>query len=131
MFGKKARVKLVGDAEKEYKKLAELAANERKKGKTNTEHQTLLKSINDKIELLKLNYESGIPLQKKFIPKKYIDEYGITNLWKINLALYWRMMYTVRANQTVTEIKIVEVLLDVLDILDHKEYNKLFGYKKK
>lgn len=130
VFKKKVRIKLIGNAEKEFKRLQELVSEEREKGKKSSEHQSLLKSINDKIELLKLNYEAGIPIQKKLIPKEYKEKYGVTNLWKINLALYWRMMYTVRSSQIITEIKIIEVLLDVLDIKNHDDYNKLFRYKK-
>ncbi len=130
-FKKKVRVKLIGNAEVEYLKLQGLVSEERQLGKKSSEHQTLLKSINDKIELLKLNYEAGAPIQKKLIPKEYRQEYGVTNLWKINLALYWRMMYTVRSTQIMTEIKIIEVLLDVLGIKNHDDYNKLFGYKRK
>jgi len=64
VFKKKVRIKLIGNAEKEFKRLQELVSEEREKGKKSSEHQSLLKSINDKIELLKLNYEAGIPIQK-------------------------------------------------------------------
>ena len=65
----------------------------------------------------------GIQIQKKQIPKEYVDKYGVSNLWKINLPDYWRMLYTIVGD----EIEIVAILLEVMN---HKEYDKKFGYKK-
>ena len=54
--------------------------------------------------------------------KEYINTYGVTNLWKINLPDYWRMVYTIVGN----ELEIISILLE---FMDHKEYNKKFGYR--
>jgi hypothetical protein len=60
------------------------------------------------------------------IPKKYIDEYGVTNLFWVKLPNYWRMIYTLTSGET-----FVEIIAFVVDIFDHKEYDKVFGYSKK
>lgn len=37
----------------------------------------LLKALNQKIELIKINPHYGNPIPKKLIPKEYIEKYGI------------------------------------------------------
>lgn len=65
-------------------------------------------------------------------PDKYIERYEVTNLWKINLPGYWRMIYTLRQPlREITEIDVITIWLDALDILDHNKYNKIFGYRRK
>ena len=112
------------EANKQYEELNRIVGEEIKKGITNSFHQQLLKSINQKKELLKINPQAGIHIQKSLIPKVYEEKYGITNLWKIDLSGYWRMLYTLRT----TEIEITNF---VLDFIDHETYDKMFGYKKK
>ena len=132
MAAKRVSVKLLGEAKEEYLQLQETVRKERDKGISSSFHQTLLKSIDSKIALLKANYDSGIQIPKKFIPRKYQLDYEVTNLWKVDLAGYWRMIYTLNQPQREqTEIEIITIWLDVLDIMDHKNYNKLFGYKKR
>lgn len=60
------------------------------------------------------------------IPDEYIKKYGLTNLFRVELPAFWRMIYTLNegANQ-------IEIVAFVLDIIDHKDYNKKFGYKNK
>ena len=112
------------EANKQYEELNRIVGEETKKGITNSFHQQLLKSINQKKELLKINPQAGIHIQKSLIPKVYEEKYDITNLWKIDLSGYWRMLYTLRT----TEIEITNF---VLDFLDHETYDMMFGYKKK
>ena len=82
--------------------------------------------------MLKANYDYGKQIPRKLIPRKYQLEYEVTNLWKVDLAGYWRMIYTLKQPQREqTEIEIITIWLDVLDIIDHKKYDKIFGYKKK
>ena len=61
---------------------------------------------------------------KKLIPKEYVLKYGVTNLFRIELSGFWRMLYTLTNDET--EVVIVAF---VLDIINHKEYDKKFGYK--
>ena len=84
----------------------------------------LLKAIQREVENLKIDPHRGTNIEKKKIPQKYIEEYGITNLWKIDLPDYWRILYSILGNE-------VEIVSVVLDFMDHKEYDKLFGYRKR
>lgn len=51
-----------------------------------------------------------------------MERYGVTNLYRIEIAHFWRMLYTIRGDQ-------IEVICFILDILDHKRYGKKFGYE--
>jgi hypothetical protein len=64
----------------------------------------------------------GIQLSKDKIPEKWIQKYKINNLWKYNLPNAWRLLYSVT---TPTKIEIISVFLDWMN---HKEYERLFGY---
>ena len=88
------------------------------------EYAALWRSINEKEALLLKNPAYGTKIQRRLIPKEYIIMHGIDNLWKINLAGYWRMIYTLDTN----EVRIIAI---VLDIMDHPMYNEQFGYGKK
>ena len=85
----------------------------------------ILKAINKKLELIKRNVHYGNVLSKKLIPSEYQSKYCATNLFRIELPCFWRMLYTLTAERR------IEVIAFVLDIVDHKQYNKKFGYKKK
>jgi hypothetical protein len=82
----------------------------------------LTKLIEKGIEKLKYDYKYGEHITKKQIPIEYKKKYGVENLWKLNLNSFWRMIYTVRG----TEIEVISI---VLEVLDHKDYDKKFGYK--
>ncbi|MDP2908945.1 MAG: type II toxin-antitoxin system RelE/ParE family toxin [Nanoarchaeota archaeon] len=87
-------------------------------------HRQLLTAIEREKGDLSTNPHHGIQIKKNQIPKKYITEYGVINLWKINLPDFWRRVYTITGN----EIEIISILLD---FMGHKKYNKIFGYKKR
>jgi Txe/YoeB family toxin of Txe-Axe toxin-antitoxin module len=71
---------------------------------------------------LKKNAFSGIQIPKRLIPKEYQDKFGpLTNLWKYNLPNAWRLIYTIKRDEVV-------VLSVVLEWMDHKEYERRFGY---
>lgn len=125
-------IKLLKDAKVDYLKLKEIVRIEKEKWISNSFHQTLLKSIDSKIEVLKTNYDYGTQVPRKLIPKKYFELYEVTNLWKVDLSGFWRMIYTLKQPQREdTEIDVLSIWLDVLDIINHDNYNKIFGYKKK
>ena len=84
----------------------------------------ILNALNKKIELIKLNTHYGDPISKNLIPKEYKEKYSIINLFRGELQQFWRMLYTLTNNETQ-----IEIIAFVLDILDHKNYNKKFGYK--
>ena len=52
-------------------------------------------------------------------------KYGITNLFRVELPNYWRMLYTLSNGESE-----IEIIAFVLDLVDHKVYDKKFGYKK-
>ncbi len=110
--------KVIGSDEfnKSFEKIKENA----KKG--NGENIFLQKLIEKGIEKLKYSFKYGDHIPKKQIPKEYFKNYGIENLWKLNLNNFWRMIYTVRGNE-------IEVISIILEVLYHKEYDKKFGYK--
>ncbi len=88
--------------------------------------RSLASSIGHKFEILRNNFQYGDPLSKTLIPTVYIEEHGITNLYRLELSGFWRMLYTVKNGPTENEITVF-----IIDILDHERYDKLFKYRKK
>jgi len=111
--GKEVRILLKGQAKESFIEL---------KKRDDKESQSLLNSIKRIIEILKENPQFGDPIEKRKIPKPYKKE-GIKNLYRCELSNYWRLIYTLEGNR-------VEIFAFVLNIMDHKRYNKLFGYRK-
>lgn len=87
--------------------------------------RTIFNAIQQKIGFIKNNPHYGNPIAKNLIPEEYIDKYGITNLFRIELPNFWRMLYTLTEGDTK-----VEIISFIIDIIDHNIYNKKFGYKK-
>ncbi len=123
-MNKPVRVILLDEADSEYKKLNKKVGQQIKEGNDNTEESQLLRSIKQKIEFIKANPFYGDNISKALIPKEYIVKYNAKNLWRVELTNYWRMLYTIKGDQ-------IEVICFILDIIDHKEYDKKFGYRKK
>jgi hypothetical protein len=117
-MNKNVRVILIDEAEKAYIQLNKIVG--RQGNKNNSLEMQLLKSINQKKELIKQNPFYGDNVPKKFIPKVY----KVNNLWRVELPGYWRMLYTIKGDE-------IEIICFVLEIIDHEKYNKLFKYKKK
>lgn len=114
---KTVRVILSKEAKKVFKYLndnAEISKVER----------SILNSVKEKSELIKSNFQYGDAVSKKLIPKEYIKKYGIDNLFRVELPNFWRMMYTLREGDSQ-----IEIISFVLEICNHKTYNKRFGYK--
>jgi len=114
------KVSFIDDAADEWERLNKVVAEEKSKGMENSENQQLLKSIKQKIKLIKMNPQYGSSVPKRIIPKKF----PVDNLWVVDLTGFWRMLYTLKGSQ-------VEILCFILEIFDHKRYDKLFGYRKK
>lgn len=79
--------------------------------------QLLDRAFND----IATNQACGIQIAKKLIPPEYRTKYGIDNLWKYNLPNAWRLLYTLKGNR-------IELLAVILEWLDHKNYERRFGY---
>ena len=116
---KKIRVILSSDAKEIYNDLI-------RKATVSKIEKTILLAITKKIELIKSDPHYGDPIAKSLIPKEYINKYEISNLFRVELPNYWRMLYSLIDGETK-----IEIIAFVLDLIDHPTYNKKFGYKKK
>ena len=114
---KKVRVIFSPEAEEVYKHLNEISPSSKI-------DRSILIAINKKVELIKINIHYGEPIAKKLIPEEYKIKYEATNLFRVELANFWRMLYTLTDGES--RIEIVAVILDVLN---HKNYDKKFAYK--
>lgn len=114
---KSVRIILLPEAEEVYKKLNAEA-------ETIKQSRMILKAVNQKIDLIKANIHYGNPIAKNLIPEEYRRKYSATNLFRVELPAFWRMLYTLTNNEE------VEIIAFVLDIIDHPEYDKKFGYKR-
>jgi hypothetical protein len=81
----------------------------------------LISWLNRAFDDISENAFCGIQIPKKLIPRKYVKEYGIVNLWKYNLPNAWRLLYSVARDEII-------VIAIILEWLPHKEYEKRFGY---
>lgn len=120
MMDKPVRIILINDAKETYNSLIITVEKQSKQGKTNTHEMQLLKSINQKKEFIRQDPFYGDNIPKKLIP----CEYNVSNLWRIELCHFWRMLYTIKGDK-------IEIICFVLNIVNHNDYNKLFGYKKR
>ena len=117
MHKKEVKIVLSPEAKEVFEYLNREAVNSKNE-------RTLLKSIKQKIEFIKENPQYGNPLSKKLIPEEYKIRYGITNLFRVELPNFWRMLYTLIEGESK-----IEVISFILDIIDHPNYDKKFGYK--
>lgn len=111
------RVKLSPEAEEVYKHLNEEAPASKRE-------RMILKAVNQKVELIKTNPHYGDPIRKDKIPEEYKQKYTVTNLFRVELPAFWRMLYTLADGESE-----IEIIAFVLDVIDHKDYNKKFGYR--
>jgi hypothetical protein len=82
----------------------------------------LRKSISRAIDDLKENVFCGDQIKKELIPKEYIKNFKIDNLWWYPLSDGWRLVYSIVSDK-------VELLAAIMEYFDHKEYERRFGYK--
>ncbi len=122
--GKEIRVILSEEAIEEYNQLNRMVGEELQRGVTSSVNQSILRSIERVKGWLKDNPFAGEQVQKSKIPPYYLNNYDITNLWRIDLSNYWRLIYTIQSSE-------IEIIDFVLNIVDHKKYDKIFGYKGK
>ena len=122
--GKEIRVILSEEATEEYNELNRIVGEELQRGVTSSINQSVFRSIERVKGWLKDNPFVGEQVQKNKIPQEYVNKYAITNLWRIDLADHWRLVYTVQSSE-------VEIIDFILNIVDHKKYDKIFGYKGK
>jgi len=115
-------IKLSEEANEIYEELNKIVGEEKNKGINSSFHQTLLKSIHRVRDLLRENPFAGDQVPKRQIPAKYAQKYNADNVWRIELANRWRLVYTITGNQ-------IEIVTFIMDIFNHKNYDNTFGYK--
>src|SRR3989339_1071355 len=121
---KKITIKLVGDAEKAFKDLNGIVGKQRGNGITSSKDITLLDGINRIFDIIANNPFYGENAKKDLIPKEYRQKYDADNLFVADLPDYWRMLYTLESDE-------IEIIAFVLDIIDHKEYDRKFKFRKR
>ena len=89
--------------------------------KLKTEDRKMYDMISRAFNDIEDNAFCGIQIPKKLIPKEYIKKYGARNLWKYNLPGAWRLIYSIRGRNLL-------IFSIILEWLDHKEYERRFGY---
>ena len=119
---KKISIRLVGDAEKAFKELNNIVGVQRSNGITISKEITLLSAINRIFDIIADNPFYGENAKKDLIPKEYRQKYDADNLFIVDLPDYWRMIYTIESDE-------IEIITFVLDIIDHDEYNRKFGFR--
>lgn len=82
----------------------------------------LYKELEKTFEDISNNVFCGRNVKKELIPKKLIQKFGINNLWIYNLRDGWRLLYSITTPDK------IEVLAIVLDWMNHKDYERLFGF---
>ena len=112
--GKEIRVFLKGQAKESFLEL---------KKRKDKEANVILKSFERVKEILKINPQFGDPIRKELIPVS-LKKLGIQNLYRVELSNYWRALYSIEGTK-------IEVFVFILNLVDHKKYTKLFGYKKR
>jgi hypothetical protein len=70
---------------------------------------------------MKQDRNLGDYIKKKPWPKKYVKTHEVTNLYRLEIGGNHRLIYTIRGRK---EDKVYQLL----DLLTHKEYDRLFGY---
>lgn len=115
---KPVRVILSPDAEAVYQRLNSASPNSKL-------DMSILNAINKKVELIKANPHYGQPISKDKIPDEWKAEYGVKNLFRVELPQFWRMLYTLTNSGSE-----VEIIAFVLEISDHGKYDKRLGYKR-
>ena len=114
---KPVKIILSPEAEEVYKYLNQEASHSKIE-------QSILNSVNKKKELIKANPHYGEPISKDKIPQEFKQKYNINNLFWVELSNRWRMLYSLTNDDNQ-----IEIIAFILDITDHKKYDKKFGYK--
>tara|TARA_Y100000310_G_scaffold342538_1_gene446214 strand:+ start:234 stop:602 length:369 start_codon:yes stop_codon:yes gene_type:complete len=107
----------------EYLELQEFVA-EGKKAKKKPTYEQLLSSVNTALRNIKANPYYGDLIPRKYISKATSSKYGTDKLFRVELVGFWRLLYTLVGEEA-------RIIAFILEYMDHGEYNKLFGYRKK
>lgn len=72
------------------------------------------------VSRVKADGQWGEVIPRSKIPAHFTTNYGVTNLYCVDLASFHRCFYTIRDRDVI-----------FLDIVDHATYDRLFGVKKR
>jgi len=86
---------------------------------------SLLRALDRACHLLSENPFVGQAVPRRLFPERLREQYDITTLYRLELPGFWRLLYTIR-----TRSEEITCTVLIIDLLNHKEYDKLFGYKK-
>ncbi len=78
--------------------------------------------LDSALDMLKEKPTASIKIHRPQWPPYYVREYGITNLWKLNLSKGARLVYTLLRERERWVVVVLEAFLT------HKEYERRFGY---
>lgn len=78
--------------------------------------------INQVVEEMKQDKNLGDQIRKRPWPDKYIRTHDVTNLYRRAVGGNHRLIYTIRGRKD-------DKVYQLLDLLTHKQYDKLFGYE--
>lgn len=79
------------------------------------------REIEDVLDMLKEDCSRGDKIPRDRWPKKYVREHQIQTLFRYRLRSGWRLIYTVYGTRD-------EKACTILEVFDHSEYEKRFGY---
>src|SRR5262249_23311815 len=108
---------------KEFLTLQQAVA-EGRRARTIPSYEQLLSSINKRISDLKNNPFSGNLIPRRIITRVAERQYGTDKVFRLELAGYYRMLYTVVGDRE-------QITVLILACVDHPTYDKIFGYRKK
>ncbi len=85
----------------------------------------LKKTVTSVISSLKNKVIVGEHVKHEVIPKYHIKRHNIQILYRVSLPHGWRLVYSIQSFYE------KEPTILLLELMDHKQYNKRFGYFKK
>ena len=83
-------------------------------------------AVKEIITSLKQDNIIGEHVKKIQIPKYYITRYNIPILYRVALPNRWRLTYSIIEFEVKGDLGVL-----MLELMDHDQYNKRFGYYKK
>lgn len=82
----------------------------------------LYKKVQETIKDLKNDHAVGIRIKISQVPAYYTRKHDVSAVFKVDLPGAWRLIYGVLAIHDEKKALLME-------LFDHKSYNKRFGYK--
>ncbi len=89
--------------------------------KNRKEFKSLYNSLNKAFKEISKDPSSGISLEKYRIPKDISKRFD--NLWKYDLPMGWRLLYSTEADRII-------IMAIILEWCDHKTYQRKYSGRK-